>query len=127
MYCISYGSFDYGQGRSWRLSQKLHPRTQTSSLERTQSLLSPVESSLMFAPPPSPLKRSCRAHSDSVKHSSRGHVFHFYSLLCEIAFVLRNAPAKCVDLCGLPGRIIWRTCRKRCEGNGEGMFEGSRA
>jgi hypothetical protein len=28
MYCINHGSFDYGQGRSGRLSQKLRPRTQ---------------------------------------------------------------------------------------------------
>jgi hypothetical protein len=41
MYCINYGSFDYGQGRSGRLSQKLRPNTQRSSLVRTQYLLFP--------------------------------------------------------------------------------------
>jgi hypothetical protein len=60
MYCINYGSFNYGQDRSGRLSQKLRPSTQRSSLVRTQPLLSPVELSLMFAPPPSSLKRSTR-------------------------------------------------------------------
>jgi hypothetical protein len=30
--------------------------------------------------------------ADAVKHSSRGHVFHFYTLLCEIASVLRKPP-----------------------------------
>jgi hypothetical protein len=40
MYCINYGSFDYVQGRSGRLSQKLGPSTQRSSLVRTQSVLS---------------------------------------------------------------------------------------
>jgi hypothetical protein len=39
MYCINYGSFDYGQGRSGWLSQKLRPSTQTSSLVRTQFVL----------------------------------------------------------------------------------------
>jgi hypothetical protein len=65
MYCINYGSFDYGQGRSGRLSHSETPskyakEQQWSSLVRTQSLLSPVESSLMFALPPSPLKRLTR-------------------------------------------------------------------
>jgi hypothetical protein len=40
MYCTNHGSFDYGQGRSGRLSEKLRPSTQISSLVRTQSLLS---------------------------------------------------------------------------------------
>jgi hypothetical protein len=60
MYCINYGSFVYGQGRSGRLSQKLRPSTQRISLVCTQPVLSPVEFSLMFAPPPSPLERSTR-------------------------------------------------------------------
>jgi hypothetical protein len=30
--------------------------------------------------------------ADAVKRSSRGHVFHFYTLLCEIASVPRKAP-----------------------------------
>jgi hypothetical protein len=102
MYCINYGSFDYGQGRSGRLSQKLRPRTQRSSLVRTQSLLSPVGSSLLFAPPPSPLKLStslppAKLIADSVKRSSRANLFHFYSPLCEITSVLRKAPSACIS------------------------------
>jgi hypothetical protein len=31
--------------------------------------------------------------ADSVKRSSRAHMFHFYSLLCEIASVPRKAPS----------------------------------
>jgi len=59
MYYINYGSFDYGQGRFGRLSRKLRLGTQKSNLVRTQSLLSPLKSSLMFATPTS-FKRSTR-------------------------------------------------------------------
>ena len=31
--------------------------------------------------------------ADAVKRSSRAHVFHFYTLLCEIASVPRKAPS----------------------------------
>jgi hypothetical protein len=56
----------------------------------------------MFAPPPSPLKLSTRLPpaeliADPVKCSSRSHVFHFYSLLCEIASVLSKAPSACIS------------------------------
>jgi hypothetical protein len=35
--------------------------------------------------------------ADSVKRSSRAHMFHFYSLLCEIASVPRKAPSAWVS------------------------------
>jgi len=97
MYYINYGSFDYGQGRSGRLSQKPRRSTQRSSLVRTPSLLSPVEFSLIFAPPPSQAVDTSLSPAeliaDSVKRTSRAHMFHFYSLLCEIASVPRKAPS----------------------------------
>ena len=46
--------------------------------------------------------------ADSVKRSSRAHMFHFYSLLCEIASVPRKAPSAWISadrlavLSGLP-------------------------
>ena len=41
MYCINYGSSGSGRGRFGRLSQKLRPSTQRSSLVRTQSFFVP--------------------------------------------------------------------------------------
>ena len=98
MYCINYGSFDYGQGRSGRLSQKRHPSTQRSSLVRIVScvprgILTDVCTATL---PPQAVDTSlppAELIADSVKRSSRAHMFHFYSLLCEIASVQRKAPS----------------------------------
>jgi hypothetical protein len=71
---------------------KEQPGTHTTSVVprgtltdvRTATLLSQaVDTSL----PPAELI------ADSVKRSSRAHMFHFYSLLCEIASVPRKAPS----------------------------------
>jgi hypothetical protein len=74
MCCINHGNFDYGQSRSGQLSQKLLPSTQRNSL-------------VQYVLPPAELK------ADSVKRSSRAHLFHFYIRLCEIASVPRKAPS----------------------------------
>ena len=65
MYCINYGRFDDGKGRSELLSQKLGRSTQTSSPVRTQSLLSLMESSTDVRHPPSSgrhVSPSCHVH-----------------------------------------------------------------
>jgi hypothetical protein len=51
MYCTNYGSFDYGQGNSEQLLET-PSRYAKGAPVRKQSLLSPVESSLTFAPSP---------------------------------------------------------------------------
>ena len=109
MYCINYENFGCGQGRSEWLSRKHRPSTQRSSLVRTQSVLSPVESSLIFAPQAVDTYLSpAELIVDSVKRSSRAYMFHFYSLLCEIASVPRKAPSAWISadrlavLSGLP-------------------------
>jgi len=87
--------------RPWpgRLSQKHRPSTQRSSLAYTQSLLSPAESSLMSTPPTLPSQavdtslRPAELIADSVKRSSRAHMFHVYSPRCEIASVWRRVPS----------------------------------
>ena len=51
--------------------------------------------------------------ADSVKRSSRAHMFHFYSLLCEIASVPRKAPSAWISadrlaiLSGVPAEKEW--------------------
>jgi hypothetical protein len=55
--------------------------------------------------------------ADSVKRFIARPCVHFYSPLCEIASVPRTAPSACI-LCEPPGRIIWRSCGEREEGNG---------
>ena len=59
--------------------------------------MSPMESSLMFAPPLSFLQAidvstSYGLIADSVSRYAHRHLFHLYSLLCEIACVPRKPP-----------------------------------
>jgi len=51
-----------------------------------QRLTGPVQQAIDGSLQPSELI------ADAVKRSSRAHVFHFYTLLCEIASVPRKAP-----------------------------------
>ncbi len=96
MCCTSYESSNYGRGRSGRLSRSHRLNMQWSSpvcstilyrrhwlmYGNAQSAPEAIDASL----PPSELI------ADAVKRSSRAHMFHFYSLLCEIASVPRKSP-----------------------------------
>ncbi len=97
MCCTNYGSFDYGQGRSGPLSQKLRRNTRRSSLVRSPLHPHGILTDVHAATSPSKAVDTSLSPSeliaDSVKRSSRAHVFHFYSLLCEIASVPRKAPS----------------------------------
>ncbi|KAI0270120.1 hypothetical protein BGY98DRAFT_1100900 [Russula aff. rugulosa BPL654] len=73
MYCINYGSFDYGQGSSGGSFRN------SVQVRKGQPV---VDTSL----PPADLI------AGSGKRSSRAQVLHFYSLLCEIASVSRKMP-----------------------------------
>src|SRR6266581_5545650 len=92
----SYENSNYGRGRSGRLSRNHRLNMQWSSpvcstilfrrrwlmYGNAQSALKAIDASL----PPSELI------ADAVKRSSRAHMFHVYSLLCEIASVPRKSP-----------------------------------
>jgi hypothetical protein len=96
MCCTSYESSNYGRGRCGRLSRHHRLNMQWSSpvcntilfcrrwliYRNAQSAPEAIDASL----PPSELI------ADAVKRSSRAHMFHFYSLLCEIASVPRKSP-----------------------------------
>ena len=96
MCCTSSESSNYGQGRSGRLSRNHRLNMQRSS---------PVCNTLFFRrrwlicgnarSAPEAIDGSLSPSeliADAVKRSSRAHIFHFYSLLCEIASVPRKSP-----------------------------------
>src|ERR1700755_923316 len=96
MYCINYGSFDYGKGHSERLPQKLlskyakeQPGTHTISFV-SRAILTHVHIASLPRQAVDTSLPPAELIADSVKSSSRGHVFHFFSLLCEIASVARK-------------------------------------
>jgi hypothetical protein len=98
MCCTNYGSYGCGRGRFGQLCQRLRQSMRRSSLVRTATVaflnaFTDVHAALSHhqavdtsLPPPELI-------ADSVKRSSRAHMFHLYSLLCEIASVPRKAPS----------------------------------
>jgi hypothetical protein len=62
--------------------------------------------------------------ADAVKRSSRAHVFHFYTLLCEIASVPRKAPSAWITadrlVTGSGGPTVDASREKRENGMGRG-------
>jgi len=66
---------------------RLWPGSLWAALSKTPSKYAKEQPAVDTSLPPSELI------ADSVKRSSRAHMFHFYSLLCEIASVPRKAPS----------------------------------
>jgi hypothetical protein len=104
MYYINYGNFDCGQDRSGQLSPKRRRNMPQSNPVRTVLFTHPFvvlcrqsgELTFAFAPPTQAIDTSLPPAgliADSVKRSSRAHLFHFYTLLSEIASVPRKAPS----------------------------------
>ena len=71
------------KGAAWFAHDLFVPHRILTDVRTTTHLPSAVDTSL----PPAALI------ADSVKRSSRAHMFHFYSLLSEIASVPRKAPS----------------------------------
>ena len=95
MYCINYGSFDYGQGRSGLLFQKHHPSTQRANLVRIVScgprgILTDV-CTVALPPQAVDTSTSCRAHS-GLGEAFIARVYVPF-ILCETASVQRKAPS----------------------------------
>jgi hypothetical protein len=106
MCCTNCGSFDCGQGRSGPPSQSHRRNMQQSNPVRlhirvlppfpARSNLSDVYCHCHWRRRPKAIDASLTPSgliADAVKRSSRAHVFHFYTLLCEIASVPRKPPS----------------------------------
>src|SRR6266403_997889 len=88
MYCINYGRFDDGKGRSELLSQKLGRSPKRAARYAHNHFCPSRNPPLMFATLPQAVDTSLPPAvviSDPVKHLSCAHRFHFHSLVSEIA------------------------------------------
>jgi hypothetical protein len=90
--CTSYWCSNCGQGRSGLHSPQPRRNTRRNNLVRILSFPVLLRADVVLIAVDTSLPPS-EVIADSVKRSSRAHVFHFYALLCEIVSVPRKAPS----------------------------------